>query len=185
MYTHYKDFLKAVGDFGKGVFTLTMIKDRKQREALRQYIYSNKHFFCSGFSGKDGKASIYILTKEAYKAFDCKGNLTEASTFAGIIDIALLNAYMIEQEDFFEHPFGPHLSYNVAGNQVGLISHIWKVCKQIADLDYLICTKPLRDEYLSNTKELQKIARKLNVTEDFLIEKIENCIIPAAFEDYF
>ena len=177
----YKQLLKNVADYGHGIFTLTMLQDLKERDAMKKWITSNKSLF-TGFITPPREIKIHVLTKKGMKHFDGQDSLSEGSVYSTFLDTAIVNSYMIEVDEFTQYKNEPHISIQIQEKKIGLVSYSWGLSEKLADFDQLITTKFLQKYYL---RQVRRNAFSFSQGEKKrAIELLKNAHIPIAFKYY-
>ena len=164
--------LKRVADYGHGVFTQTMVEGKKERNSLRVWLHRHPEMAIS-WRGEKGDVAIFRLTKKGMKYFEGRDRLSRAESYYSYVDMALFNAYMIEKDSFVNYRLRTHLSVEIGGHKVGLLSPRWGYPREISSLDILLTTPEMRSEYLTDWKIKRYKSEKLR-------ELIESSYVPLA-----
>ena len=177
----YKSFLDSIARYGRGVFCITMLEDSKQRHALKMFIYRNSSLFTE-IKGTHGDIKLLILSTEGFKHIGVKQKPSRAiSSWESLLDIALINAYMVEQKELFSFANKPHLQITIGSKIVGLISNRWGLTKGVAKVDVLLTTEKKRTELLLDDDELAKLSKRESLSINELVSFIELATTPKAF----
>jgi hypothetical protein len=178
---HYKELIEKVAAYGYGVFTITMVTDEAERASLAKFIQRNPFYF-QQFKGKQGDLKIITLTSEGKKYFGVKVRLSEAQSWHSYLDIALLNAYMVESGEWSKQTNKPHFVLNLKSGKVGLISSRWGINKNFQDVKVLLATENQRKDLIKDVSFIADSVRELNTTPEKIVEAISNSVTPKAFQ---
>ena len=177
----YRELLKQMADFGHGIFTLTMLEDPKQRDALKQWIRRNRPYL-SEQKGTHGDIKICSLTNVGMEFFEAKDSLTRAKTWSTFADMALINAYMVETNCYVNYQNKPNMKVEINGEKAGLISSTWGVTTELREVAVLLTLPKTRVELLQDDSSIKKIASKEKLSHAEVIQKISSAKVPKAFQ---
>ena len=182
MNREYSHFLKKIADFGHGVFTLTMLKNQNERNALKKWLQRHPSF-TSSFTTIRGTTKIYVLSKKAMKFLDAQDSLSQGAVWSTYMDMALLNAYMVETASFTNYINRPHITLDYCDKKIGLISYSWSgPTNPLTNITQLVTVRPLQRYYL---KELDpEKETHFGIETPKAINLIKNAFIPRAFYNY-
>ena len=152
--------LKRVADYGHGVFTQTMVEGKKERTSLRVWLHRHPEMAIS-WRGEKGDVAIFSLTKKGMEYFQGRDRLSRSESYYSYVDMAVLNAYMMEKDSFVNYRLRGHLSAEIGGHKVGLLSPRWGYPREISSLDILLTSPEMRSEYLTNSKTKSEKLREL------------------------
>lgn len=166
---------------GRGVFTITMVPEY-QRDAFKKYLYRNTPMY-EQLKGTHGDIKIFQLNKLGMQEFNgtLRGH-TMVGTWAAILDIALINSYMLDVGELKRYGMKPHTKIEIDGKMVGLISNRWGLTRNVDDVDTLIATKKSKELLLADELELKKLSKRDQLPVNLLVKKITNAITPSAFK---
>ena len=158
-----------------------MLKDEKERDALKKWIYANKQLF-TGFITPPREIKIQMLTQQGMKYFDGQDTLSQGVVHATFLDMAIVNAYMVEIGKFTRYKNEPHITININDKNINLVSYSWGLKEDLSNIDLLITTKFLQKYHL---KQIRKNTFSLSQSEKKRsIELLKNAHIPLAFKYY-
>lgn len=177
----YQSLLKSVACFGRGVFSITMLEDNREKHAFKMYLYRNQGIF-EQLKGTHGDIKILQLNRHGMQQFGGEiRNHRMILTWASLLDIALMNAYMVQVGEFQSYKTSPHTIVNILERRVGIISNRWGLTRKVVETDILLATKKSITNLLEDQEELAKLAKRESLSEEFLTEKISKAFTPKAF----
>ena len=108
--THTQITLEKIAKYGKGVFVSSMFESSN---SIRSWLKRNKDLFRSStydisFRNSESVSnSIYVLNRKFAKASGIDFRSTESVHFSTLMDISLVNSFMLENECFqnYSKPF--------------------------------------------------------------------------------
>ncbi len=166
--TSYRETLKKVAVFGHGIFSITMLTDPRERNALTVFIHRNNHLFES-LNGRRGDVVIYKLTKPGLEYLEVKGKISRAQSWQAQLDMLIINSYMNEVNGWLSYTNTPHLILDIIGKKVGLVSQQWGINTAIEKLDLLLCTPQTKDQFIANSDaNLSEIKTKMYVPKSII-----------------
>ena len=177
----YKKLLKNVADYGHGVFTLTIMQNRKERDALKKWVYRNPSYI-RNFLSRPREIKIFTLSQLGMKVFNAQDDLSQGSAYTTFLDMALANAYMVETENFTRYKNQSHITLNYEQENVGLVSFSWGLRDSLEGITKLITVNHLKKHYLKLLENQPSEADHKNKMKT--IELLKNAHIPAAFRHY-
>lgn len=177
----YNQFLSSMAKNGRGVFSITMVKE-SLRNPFRMYLYRNPHLY-EQIKGTHGDVKIFQLNKVGMQEFNgaLRGH-TMVGTWAAILDIALINSYMLDVGELKKYGIKPHTKVEIGGKTVGLISNRWGLTRNVDQVDTLIATKKSKELLLADHQELEKLSKRDQLPVNLLVKKITNAVTPTAFK---
>jgi len=158
-----------------------MLEDSREKHAFKMYLYRNQGIF-DQLKGTHGDIKIFQLNRHGMQQFGGESrNHRMILTWASLLDIALMNAYMVQVGEFQNYKTRPHTIVNILGKRVGIISNRWGLTRKIAETDILLATKRSITNLIDDREELAKLAKRESLPEKFLSEKITKAFTPKAF----
>lgn len=193
------EFLKNIALFGRGVFAITIPKDAKTQSSLSKWVYRNcgvrkkydrrKNIYIEHpplvldiFKGSNGDVKILKLTKEGMKHFGANTLPSGSTTPENLMDYVLINSYLYENNLWSKFSYKPHFRIVLNGLSIGLLSQDFGPSKGVNSLDILISTPLVRDNYLSDTRLLEFIAKRDSLPLSYVQSIIANSYIPRSVE---
>ena len=169
--------MTAMAKYGRGVFTITMANN-SIRHQFKMYLYRHPEIY-QQLTGTNGDIKIFQLNKEGMKAFGgtLRGH-NMINTWASILDVALINGYMIESQDIKNYSMKPHSHIEISNKRVGIISNRWGLTKNVGEIDVLLGTKSSVSNLLEAQEELESLAKRESISVEKLTTIIEKTITP-------
>lgn len=130
----YPTLLKQIALYGHGVFTITMIPDKSEQQALRMFIQRNPELFFQ-LQGNKGHNKLLILTRKGSQYFGARNcPLLKSSEYYTLLDYATINAYLAEIEVFESYKISPREPILFNAKTIGLVSNRWGIPQVPVDL---------------------------------------------------
>lgn len=190
---NYKNLLKNIAEYGHGVFVLPMISEQKNRYNLEKWVYRHDtedglvNTFVGGEADKEikghGDLKICVLTKKGIKHFEGNSSPTSAEFIPSLVDIALINSYMNENNLWTNFTYKPKMSVSLPNSEtIGLISNSWYFSAPIDSIDKYLCTKWTKERFLSDPVLVERLAKTHSTSKETVTKILQNAITPKAFE---
>lgn len=179
----YKEFLTSMAQFGNGIFTITML-DENDRPALKTWTARNSSYF-NTFEARRGDVKLHKLTREGYEWLGLKftKKISTSDSYSNNLDMALVNAFMTENQDFLNYRYKAHFNIDLKCGRVSVLSGSFHIPRGLKKIDFLLCTDERRRLWLKKDIELKEIARREKLSVDELKTILANAIVPKAFQN--
>lgn len=175
--------IKLMADYGHGVMNPLMLESLLERDKLHQYVGENEDLFASFHSEYDKDDCFYKLTPKGLRHFKGKSRYTSSKTWAHLLDISMMSAYMLMIGEFSDYRYCPHFTVEVGNKKVGLISHVWGINRDYKNLDVLLVTPRYLLDALNEKHNLEWHASELGISQGAVKEVLKSATIPHAFRD--
>lgn len=137
---HYLDALKLCAQYGHGVFFSSLCGSRKHQDSFKFFKLRHPSFF-ETWIPQGAQYRLITLSKDCYKYLGVQYRTYALENYFSVLDAAIINAYMFEQNDFFEWAYKPRLILNTKLGNVGLLSTRYGPPKDLSHIDLLIGIK--------------------------------------------
>ncbi|MCO4754931.1 MAG: hypothetical protein KC478_10660 [Bacteriovoracaceae bacterium] len=190
---NYKTLLKNVAENGHGVFIIPMVQDKKARWALEKWIYRNQvgpnplvRTFIGGnlYRGIKGHGDlkICVLTQTGVEKFCRNSKATKAQGISSLVDMALINAYMSETNEWKKYSYRPKLTIEIGGKKIGVISNSWYFSEPALKVDLFLSTRWTRKIRINDNYIIDQVALRNNCTIEKVLRNLRQTYTPVAFK---
>lgn len=161
----YQDLLKNIAVYGYGVFSFTMIVDKKERDKFWLFCKRNPEYFQT-FPGRSTDFSIKMCTRRLvnYLGIESQVKFSQAGSWASLFDILLVNSYMNEVGSWISYSAMPNQVHLFSGKKVSICSQKFGFVSNPEDSDVIVCSPRVVPFLQKNNPDfLEKIEEKIYV----------------------
>ena len=146
----YQTLIKNVIEYGCGIFSGSMIAEKKERDALWRFVARNPKYFQS-FVGRKGDIVLRKALNSSKEYFGAKGRLSSSENWQSLFDIFLVNSYMAETGCWTKYSARPHQINEIGGKKISIFSSKYGFNPKAAECD-LILVPPNIDAKFSESQ---------------------------------